>query len=1175
MKWGAYMPTVIERQRLQSIFEDLIDHKRKAYCGQEYIPDITFWGFYRMFCLGSDSAAILNYSEDHNEHRMAFLKQVFEHTSVDPWNFIFVSGHSAKTERNLLTDVWHLTWKYKKLPKSFEKMLGAFQTSPELALDGVSRNLSAMIERRQVDPEHAGTIAFDLLRCLYPKFLSGPQKSDPERALALLLMSCLLGDDVVFAQRYAETVVEWLDRKRHPSGLLMVRCFQRVGIYHVEDAQIDTKLLPDIVCNGKRYDYRQEAGSPLKQIISEQRYQWIFLSGQSTEVGDSTVSGAGKTTSLRFLALEEHGKNILWLPLAEIYDHHNLHGSQILSNHINAKLHLDINQIPESTFFLLDGLDELISREQLEQLSGDLYMLQHTGKFGLIVSSKLPWEQMSKIDIFYQWSDVWEQFLPCFIQNLSQKQIEAVVPEHTEYLIPQLSTPFSLALYLQAASLPDDPWTKKLIARWNGEKLFQNNTPTEELIFYRSLIIQIIRWYESSQGQKIRWEMDAFFLLHVLPAIACQMCRSEENDPTLDPVSAIEVDQHFVERMIAATWDTVRPWLRIFPGYSIPGLKYEQLLRGMSFEKFLSGAIPSLFHGEWDESNQLSSPRFTNHSLRNNMALIHIANIFLLAFKGALEERAEALEAYGYTVELFPAKLLQKAAAYFEFISGDKIRQLLRRGPKQETASPVSRFLAGHIGATICEHIPDFRRDVTISSDPWYESMISAFQQLEENPSPLIRQLVEQRFGLAYIFGQTLYSRNLRGRGQFAQADQCADHIIAFQKKHPKIINSDGYHIKALGLFEQLRLILNGQQCEALRPTRTSELEAAVQLTHELERLTDNPHAHSELLHGLSDAQSNLIPVFSMMLSRAKRKWDAYAQQQFFEHPQLEHLCFASYAAKYYSILAALSPGNSGAAYNLLGSLMANNSEVLENDRRMPFFRKNPKLHIHVPGLSYEQRFRTSFEIYSLIYHIRRGPQPYSARRLCECLLRRQVRLDETGQPVPAAGNEPFTALEFTFLEQATTRALMNKQSSELYWRARYLHELALQTNDKDQHNLKLEQAKSALAQVWKRTSCDDKRHDLMNSRFSHVDFLSALVILEDLLLDQFKRKDERDLLYTGLFEYFSYCHRNIQTTLSFTTGSMLQESDLHNCFARIERLKQESDTFIVQHLRAIYFANI
>ena len=77
------MPTEIERQRLPSIFGDLIDQKIKAYCGQEYIADITFWGFYRIFCIDSDSTAILNYSEDPNERSMAFLKQVLEQLSVD------------------------------------------------------------------------------------------------------------------------------------------------------------------------------------------------------------------------------------------------------------------------------------------------------------------------------------------------------------------------------------------------------------------------------------------------------------------------------------------------------------------------------------------------------------------------------------------------------------------------------------------------------------------------------------------------------------------------------------------------------------------------------------------------------------------------------------------------------------------------------------------------------------------------------------------------------------------------------------------------------------------------------------------------------------------------------------------------------------------------------------
>lgn len=1165
------MPSEIDRQRLQAIFGDFIDHKRKGYCGQKYVPSITFWGFYRIFCLGSDPAAILNYSEDHNEHRMAFLKQVFEHTSVDPWDFIFVSGHSAKTEHNLLTDIWHLTWKYKKLPKSFGQMLGAFRTNPQFALDGVARNITGMIERHQIDSDRAGSLAFDLLRCLYSNYLSGPKKPDTERSLSILLMACLLGDDVVFGQQHYETVTEWLDRKRNPSGLLVARCFKNVGIYHIEDAQINTKLLPDIVCEGKRYDYQKGAGSPLRQIISEQRYQWIFLSGQAGEGEDSTISGAGKTTSLRFLALEEKGKNILWLPLAEIYDHHNIRNSQILSNHISTKFHMEISQLPESTFFLLDGLDELISREQLERLSGDLYMLQHTGKFGLIVSSKLPWQQMSRIDVFYQWSDVWEQFLPCYIQNLSKKQIEAMVSEREEEPLPKLNTPFLLSLYLQTASLPDDPWTKNLIRRWRAERLFRTKALTEELIFYRSLVIQIIRWYETAQGQKIRWEMDAFFLFHTIPAIACQMYRSEQNDPGFDPVSAIEVNREFVEKIIAYTWNTVRPWLGLFPGYSVPSVQYERLLRGIDFEKFVSGAIPSLFHGEWNGNDQYSNPRFTNYGLRDNLALIHIANEFLLASEGALEEKAETIEAYGYTVELIPAKQLQKIVAFFELIAGKNVRLILRHGPEQDVKSPVSRFLAGHIGATMCEHIPDFRKDETISSDPWYESMISAFRQLEENGDHAIQQLVEQRFGLAYIFGQTIYARNLRGKGRYAQADQCAEQIIAFQKKHPKLINSDGYHVKALILFEQMRLVLNGKQYGELRPIRMSEIEAAVQLTHELQRLTGAPQAHSDLFPELSEAQSGLIPIFSMMLSRAKCKWDGYAQRQFFGNPVLEYLCFASYVAKYYSILAALSPGNSGAAYNLLGSLMANNSEMLENDSRLPFFRKNPELHIEIPGLSYEKRILASFQIYLLIYNIRRGPQPYSARRLCEFLLRRQVSLEENGRPVSAMGNEPFTEWEFAFLEQATVRALMNKQSSEMYWRARYLHELAIQTSGSEEYDQRLNHAKSVLEKVWNKISCDQKYCDLINSNFAAVDFLSALVILEDLLLNHTGEKAERELLYTRLFQYLYYYRTKIQTKAEFTTGSMIQGSDIQDCLTRISRLRQEEDRFVIRHLMSLY----
>lgn len=159
----------------------------------------------------------------------------------------------------------------------------------------------------------------------------------------------------------------------------------------------------------------------------------------------------------------------------------------------------------------------------------------------------------------------------------------------------------------------------------------------------------------------------------------------------------------------------------------------------------------------------------------------------------------------------------------------------------------------------------------------------------------------------------------------------------------------------------------------------------------------------------------------------------------------------------------------------------------------------------------------SAFQIYRLVYNIRRGPQPYSARRLCEFLLRRQVRLDENGQPRTALGNGPFTQLEFSFLEQATARALMNRQSGETYWRARYLHELALQAAGTAQFQQKLDRAQAALKTAWEKTSCTKKSHDLLNSRFSEVDFLSVLVMIEDLLMDRNRGKEERRILYTRL----------------------------------------------------------
>ena len=832
---------------------------------------------------------------------------------------------------------------------------------------------------------------------------------------------------------------------------------------------------------------------------------------------------------------------------------------------------MSLNELPDSTLLLFDGLDELISHEQLDRLSGDLFMLQHSGKFGLIVSSKLPWDQMPRIDTFYQWSNAWEVFLPCFIQNLSVQQIKSAVwDDIDDTYISRLNTPFLLGLYLQTTSLPDDPWTKKLISRWGAERLFNDRTLTEELLFYRSLIVQIIRWYESNQGQKIQWEIDTFLLLHTMPAIAYQMYRSEMNDSTFDPASVVFVDESFIRLMINTTYQASKHALRIFPGYKNETSKYRRILQQISFETFLSGAVPSLFRGNWDGINQFENPRFNNYSLRDNLAFLHIANVFLLAYEGELESTIEALQAYGHTVELIPAKQLQKVESFFELITEKELKLILKNGPNNDIQSPLSRFLMGHIGATFCEHVPRFRSDKSISSDQWYEAMTKAFCDLEKETDPKFQQLVEQRLGLAYIYGQTIYARNLRGKGQYILAEECAENVIAFQKEHPAIINSDGYHIKALVLLEQISLLMNGRSCEEFKQISMDELVSADQLLYEMKQLISNTKINSGTLKHLSEAQYKLLPIFIMILERSKHRWNSYAKYDFFENIKLRYLCSASYVAKYYCILAAISPGHSGMAYNLLGSIIANDTEVLENDAHLPFFKANPNIHLEIDNLAYEHRVLASFQIYLVIYNIRRGPQPYSARRLCEFLLKRQVCLDRDGQPMIAIGTELFSSYEFDFLEQATSRALMNKNNSEMYWRARYLHELYLQKSNDPQNKQKQEQAKRAIEEVWKKISGDQKLQDLLSNNFTHVDFLSVLVIIESLSLSRSLIKAPDYEIYTRLIQYLKYSKDRILLTPKFTTGTNLQMSDIHDCLRRIQRFTP-ANSFMIDHLMIIY----
>lgn len=1179
------MPLELDHKVTPVDFVPLIKTSLQTYQEMDSPPKISFWGLFHIFCTEDAfaPATILGFRKDGREARLNFLKQIFGDVQISPQKYFFNSCKSEKALINHLTSVWHCTWSHKKSPRAFDKMIYDFSQDPSRALNELMKNLSKLMDQGIIDRNRAGKVAVQVLtlldngHLLPPDFLDSSVKPTAECSLAILIYICLLGQDIVWKEPIAVFVKghSCTCRETQVQGLALPLS-ARTGLYRVDDSQLDAHLLPSIICEGKRYDYDVHGeGSPLRQIITKNSCPWIFLCGHADESGNSAVSGVGKTSSLRYLAQEERNISILWLPLAEVYSRHSMRYLDNLERYIKKKFSIDLDMLPDSSLLLLDGLDELLSPEQLERLLGDLDELQNQGKYGLVVSSKLPWEQLPYAKILYQWGNVWRNFLPCSIQNLTVAQIETALTscrKSVDGAVHLLNTPFLLSLYLHTADIPNDPRTIGIIKRWRAEAFFQSEQLTTELLFYRALIVQIVRWSEAARGQEFQWEMDAFLLLHTFPAIAYQMLRAEVNDPSFDPAAEINIDQNYIERMISAVWCASQSGLPLFPGYNSndPHTKCRKILDGLKHIKFMGNAAAfSLLHGEWAGGEDYVEPRFINLSFRNNLAYLHIANTFLLAYEGMLEPTETAIEAYGQTIEFMPLDQLQQVVGFFDLIAhGNDLRSILEQGPKEGT-NALSQFLAGHIGLMLCENIPDFRKDVSICSDSWFHSMDDGMRQLESSGSTEFQKLVEKKFSLAYIFGLTAYSRNLRESDRYGKAANYIDLVFEYQDRHPQIKNSDGYHMKALLLWKQITSALNTETrpIHTPKPISAEDLSFADRLFRELNDIKDGKLMGCQQLGSLSAEQKMLVPIFLDILNRVRHRRSAYAERGYFNNSTIDFLCTASYVAKAYSIYAALSPGNSGVAYNLLGSLMANNSEQLENNSKLPFFKANPKLHLDVQDLWYENRFVASFKIYLRLYNIRRGSQPYSARRLCELILRRQVRLQENNQPVTAHGNEPFTDAELSFLEQATTRAMLNHGNSEAYWRVRFLHEMARKNMEHKNGSHWMDSAARELRMIWRKCSCDEKLQRLQTLKYETVDFISMLVILEDLLMDSQKEQAIRNRRYEMIFDYLRWYRNRSQEEPKFATGVCAQYSDIQDCLSRIDRLKHVGDGFIIQHM--------
>ena len=293
-------------------------------------------------------------------------------------------------------------------------------------------------------------------------------------------------------------------------------------------------------------------------------------------------------------------------------------------------------------------------------------------------------------------------------------------------------------------------------------------------------------------------------------------------------------------------------------------------------------------------------------------------------------------------------------------------------------------------------------------------------------------------------------ARELRTEGRFVPAAQAARKTIQVHQEHPEFKNSDGYHSLAKVYLEQVTQALNGRNpgAEWLTAIPPEERALADQVWTALHALADRGPDWPEtdpVLGRLLPQSRPVLPALLALADRARLRLEHYQARDWMGSGTMRFLAESSYVAKLLSIYAAFHEGASGAALNMLGCFCQNQQELLENNPELVFFHQNPHLHSPIPQESLLDKDHAlhAWQLYLRIYQIQRGLQPYSARCLADLLLRRQVRLDSSGEALTGSGQDPsFNQAELDFLWEATNRSCSRESKGNQLCRIRFLNEL-------------------------------------------------------------------------------------------------------------------------------------
>lgn len=1010
------------------------------------------------------------------------------------------------------------------------------------------------------------------------------------RELTMLFLQSLFGKSAY------EKHHEWVKTGEWPDVLSQTPVenekFFTSGFFALPREDISPLILPRLKLEqeqGSKYFISQSNLSSLVQILRQSKgdiKRRIFvLCGDENE--GTTISGAGKTTMLRHLYY--FWKNAIFVPLGQVYN------SYLKRRDVG---HSDANILPwlqeyykiwkqsdlDNRLLILDGLDEIRENLGVQAICYDLVWLIENCTSRIVIGSKLKpnklttWDHDSAVGLCTVSDRVWDIAEYCYILPMDKEQRRKYLGNNVSPELESiLTTPFFLSLYKNVKETYADKERRHdaILAEWSQLSYFvETKIQTKEDLLYRFFVTQICRWSDENKENSSRTKADAFFLMYTLPMIAYRMASVEFSDAQYIPAPLNQADETFVMRALENSASIFSPvWVYRHSGEENTFPSVRRFLNAKGFDEGRASIflckIATAPKWEWEHY-------FAHHAIRNELATLHIANIFYMAYYDKLLEDDTLSSCFAFLAQYPSQTMYEEASHYLDALLGKKNRakEILLDGPsKVKISGTYAAFflyiiaremsLALHLGEEV-------QRD-------WIDACEVAYQKLEST-SKKIANWHKKDYLVRILGGQ---AASLRAKGQFKDAAKKSYKAIEYAEQDEDFgdKNKFGYHSLAKVYFEQIRYLLNceirdSQYIEFIQP---DYIDQAKHIHMRLNMLRDakiqgqwsDVSESIDLFGKISHKNREIIEPICEILDKARLRLDRYSGAKdengrllFEKSSQLRFLLEASYVGKVFSSYAAFHEGASGEALNMLGTFMQNQQEELENNRDLKFFINHPDLHCDMnrKELLYTNNHIGAFHIFLRIYNIKRGGQPYTARKLAEIILNRRVRLveDKTAnegfRPIIGPGDsQELNEVEVKFLDQVTERVCTSNRGGFGIYRIRYLNEKETTASIEAERRFEVE---------WTRCGCTTKFEE------DKVDFNSAQLLAE-------YTKGWRvtaNTLNMGdavikILHFFRHSLLELKG-VKYTTGTRMIPQYYDECLNRLQRLSDQQEIKVFSELR-------